>query len=320
MEPKVSYPIVGLFVVLLGASLLAVVIWLSKSDYRAAYERYHTYMGESVSGLSIDSSVKYHGVDVGRVKEIVLSPENPAEVRLLLEIIRGTPVKTDTVALLDTQGLTGLTTVNLRGGTREAPLLAAAPGEQYPVIKSAPSLFSRLEASVSRLLAEEHMPRLLANLDGLTDDARGVVDKDNRAALKQVLADLAVVTRTLATRRTELDQSVVRAAAALENFSGVSKKISEQLPEIMERTSSAMRSFQEAVDGVARTSASVQSVLDGNRSDIEQFTGHTLAEAALLVSEVRQLAVTLQRLAKELEAEPSLLVFGRPRQPLGPGE
>ena len=53
MEPKVNYLLVGLFVVVLGAASLAVVLWLSKGDYRGVYDRYYTYMRESVSGLSV---------------------------------------------------------------------------------------------------------------------------------------------------------------------------------------------------------------------------------------------------------------------------
>ena len=139
MEPKVNYMIVGLFVVLLGVALLGGILWLSRTDYRGVYDRYYSYMTESVSGLSTDASVKYRGVDVGRVKEIVLDPANPEEVRLALDLVRGTPVKENTVAVLETQGLTGLTTVNLTGGTRDSPLLTAKPGETYPVIKSGPS-------------------------------------------------------------------------------------------------------------------------------------------------------------------------------------
>ena len=92
MEPKVNYTLVGLFVALLGTALMAGVLWLSRTDYRGVYDRYYTYMTESVSGLSADSAVKYRGVDVGRVKEIVLNPKNPEEVRIALDLVRGTPV------------------------------------------------------------------------------------------------------------------------------------------------------------------------------------------------------------------------------------
>ncbi len=112
MEPKVNYLLAGSFVVVLGIVTLGLVVWLGKADYRGVYDRYDTYMRQSVSGLSENSAVKYRGVDVGRVKDIALNPENTEEVRLSLDILQGTPIKTDTVATLETQGLTGLATLN----------------------------------------------------------------------------------------------------------------------------------------------------------------------------------------------------------------
>ena len=201
MEPKVNYTLVGLFIALLGAALLAGVLWLSQTDYRGVYDRYYTYMEESVSGLSNDSYVKYRGVDVGRVRAIVLDPKNPQQVRLALDIARGTPIKEDTVAVLETQGLTGITIVNLRGGNRASPELKAKPGEQYPVIKSELSFYAQLGGSLSRLTANEQLPALLANLNNLTQDARGFVDPQSRADMKRILADLAQITRSVAVHR-----------------------------------------------------------------------------------------------------------------------
>jgi len=320
MEPKVNYMIVGLFVVLLGVALLGGILWLSRTDYRGVYDRYYTYMTESVSGLSTDASVKYRGVDVGRVKEIMLDPANPEQVRLALDLVRGTPVKENTVAVLETQGLTGLTTVNLTGGTRDSPLLTAKPGETYPVIKSGSSFYFRLDNALSSILTDEAFPRLLANLNGLTQEARGAVDEQNRAALKQILADLAKVTHTLAVRRVELDDSVLRANKALGSFAALGEKMDKQLPEIMEQTRMSLRAFENMSRDIARTSASLDSMLDSNRSNIEQFTGQTLAETGVLVSDLRQLTAKLQGLAEELEREPRALIFGRARPTRGPGE
>ena len=138
MEPKVNYAVVGAFVVLLGVTILGAILWLGKTDYRGIYDRYYVYTRESVAGLSVDSTVKYRGVDVGRVKEVILNPENTEEVRVTLDIVGGTPIKIDTKAVLVTQGLTGLVTLNLTGGSREAPPLTPVAGQAYPVITSVP--------------------------------------------------------------------------------------------------------------------------------------------------------------------------------------
>ncbi len=320
MEPKLNYTLVGIFVFLLGAASIAAVLWLSRADYRGVYDRYYVYMTESVSGLSADASVKYHGVDVGRVKEIVLNPKNPEEVRLALDLVRGTPVKQDTVAVLETQGLTGLTTVNLLGGSHDSPPLRVKPGEEYPVIKTRPSFFFRLDSAISRILNDESLPLLLTNLNNLASDARGLVDAQSRADLKRLLGNLANITQTLARHREELGAAIAKADTTLDHFAALGQTMDDQLPEIINEAKASIRSFQTMTENIDRASASIQATLDGNRADLEQFTGQTLAETGLLVAELRQLTATLQRFAQELEQNPSALIFGRAHPTPGPGE
>ncbi len=311
MEPKVSYALVGLFVILLGGALLGTVLWLSQGDYRTVYDSYYAYMRESVSGLSVNALVKYRGVDVGQVKEIVLNPENPEEVRLTLEIARGTPLKEDTVAILSVQGLTGFALVNLTGGSRESPLLKIKPGETYPVIKTGLSLFVRLDEAVSSLLTD---------LNRLTNDVHALVGEENRVAFKQILGDVANLTHTLAARSELLDRGVTSAVRTLENIAKVSAQIDEQMPMILGNLSRSANAMQDMAQNVAHTSKEVGAVLSDNRQNVERFTGQALTETNLLVSELRQLTISLQRLVQQLAQEPNSLIFGRQPLPLGPGE
>lgn len=320
MEPKVNYVLVGLFVVLLGLTLAGVVVWLGKGDYRGVYDRYYAYMHESVAGLSVDGTVKYRGVEVGRVKEIILNPENPEEVRLTLDIVRGTPVKEDTVAVLETQGLTGLATVNLTKGSRESPPLTAKEGELYPVIRTGPSLFFRLDMALSRLLAEQSLTKLIDHLSGLAGDARSVVDEENRAALKQIVNDLATVVHTLAERSGRVDQGVTKAAETAENLATMTKTMNEQVPALLDRIGKSAAALQAMTEEMARTGQVVGAVVNETRPNLEQFSRRTLDETGLLVTELRQLTSTLNRVAQDLEREPNALVFGRTPRSKGPGE
>ena len=320
MEPRVNYVVVGAFVAVLGAAVLAVVLWLGKFDYRGVYDRYYVYMQESVAGLSVDSAVKYRGVDVGIVKDIVLNPENPEEVRLTLDILHATPVKTDTVALLEMQGLTGLARVNLNGGSREAPTLEAAPGQKYPVIKAGPSLLFRLDMAISRLLSEEGLTKLLANLNILSQNATAVVDEDNRASLRQILKDLSELTQTLAARSGGVDKGVRSASQAAENLAAMTETMNKQMPALLERVNKSAVALQTMTEELAHTGRVVRSAVQESSPDIEQFTRQTLSETGALVTELRALTGTLQRVARQLEQEPSSLVLGTKTPQRGPGE
>jgi phospholipid/cholesterol/gamma-HCH transport system substrate-binding protein len=320
MDAKVNYIIVGTFVAILGAAALAVFLWLGKSDYRGIYDRYYAYMRESVAGLSVNSTVKYRGVEVGRVKDIVLNPENPEEVRLTLDILHTAPIKTDTVAVLETQGLTGLATVNLTGGSRDAPTLEAAPGQEYPIIKTGSSLFFRLDMAISRLLSEQSLTKLLANANTLSQNAAAAVDEDNRAALKQILNDLSDIARTVADRNEQVDKGLVSVSQAAENVAKITAAMNEQVPTLVRRIDKSTVAFQTMTEELAHTGKIVRSAVQESRPDIEQFTRQTLSETGALVTELRALTGTLQRVARQLEQEPSSLVLGKRTSQRGPGE
>jgi len=321
VEPKVNYILVGSFVAVLGAGVLIGVLWLGKMDYRGVNDRYEAYFRESVAGLSIDSTVKYRGVDVGRVKNIALNPDNPEEVRLTLDIAKGTPIKTDTVAVLETQGLTGLATINLTGGSREAPRLEASEEQDYPVIKTGPApSFFRSDEAIARLLSEKSLTDLLANLDILAKGASETLDAENRAVLKHTLKELSEVVHSVAVHRADIEKSLRGAAKSADNLSLLTTSLNEQMPLLLARINKSAAAMNAMTDELVQTSKAVRSVVDENRPELERFSRKTLPEAGLLVTELRQLASTLGRVAQALEREPNALVFGRKPPARGPGE
>lgn len=320
MEPKVNYILVGSFVAFLGAAVLVGILWLGKTDYRGTYDRYEAHMKESVAGLSVDSTVKYRGVDVGRIKAIALNPNNPEEVLLTMDIVRETPIKTDTIAVLETQGLTGLATINLTGGSRDAPSLQAREGQAYPVIKTGPSLFFRLDEAVSRLLSEEGLAQLLVDLDSAAKGAAKVLDEDNRILLKRTIKDLSDVAQTVATHKTQIEQSLNGAARSTDNLVKLTTSLNEHVPTLLAGLNKSVAALGTATDELARTSKTIGTVVNEARPELQQFTRRTLPEVGQLVTELRQLTGTLNRVARELEREPSSLVFGRKSPARGPGE
>ena len=136
METKVNLAAVGLFVVVLVAALVAGILWIASGGaFQKHYDHYLAIEEESVAGLNLNAPVKFNGVDVGKVSAIRLDPADPQRVTLEFAIEGGTPIKTDTTAVLRTQGLTGIAVhVELSGSTAAAPPLQAAPGERCPVI------------------------------------------------------------------------------------------------------------------------------------------------------------------------------------------
>jgi phospholipid/cholesterol/gamma-HCH transport system substrate-binding protein len=308
MESRVSFVAVGAFVIVLSTALVAGLLWLSSGKYyRKTYDTYQVYMSESVAGLNLNSSVRYRGVDVGRVRAIALAPGNVEQVQVTLDIERGTPVKVDTIATLQTQGLTGIAFVELTAGHRESPPLAARPGEPYPVIASGLSLFASLETSI---------PQLLASLNRTSDSLNALMDEESRQALKKSLADLERISHTLAARSPAIDTGLKDASLAMQNAA----RFTAQLPDLVARVERSTEAFDRMTRQVGAAGASASGTIDETRGELRQFTGETLPEVRALVTDLRTLTAALQRTVGEIERNPGVLLQGRPPAKRGPGE
>jgi phospholipid/cholesterol/gamma-HCH transport system substrate-binding protein len=308
MESKVSFAAVGAFVLVLGTALIAAVLWLASGKlYRKAYDTYLVYTTESVSGLDPDAPVRYRGVQVGVVRRIALAQDDVERVQLTLGIERGTPVKQDTVAVLSVQGLTGIAHVELARGSRGAAPLAARPGEEYPVIASAPSFMMRLDASLTALVASVTMSSERLNV---------LLDERNRRALGDALANLQEVTRVLAARSAAIDAGVVNAARAMENTAALTAR----LPRLVERASVAAESVERMANEVERAGAMATATIEDTRSGTRRAAADTLPDAQALLSELRELTASLRRFSEQIERQPALLIHGRPAAKPGPGE
>lgn len=303
-----NYAIVGAFVLVLGAVLIAGVLWLASGGaFQKKYDLYLAIEEESVAGLNLNAPVKYNGVDVGKVRDIQLDPENPERVRLIFAIERGTPIKVDTVAVLKTQGLTGIAYVELGGGARDAaPLRASAPG-QYPVIRTKPSLSARLENVLTTVLAK---------LDSTSNNLNAILSDENRLAFKSALADIAAVSHTLAARKDTLDAGIVSAARTFDNGA----RVSAQLGPVIERINRSAEAVEKMGDEVTLASSNAGKTVESVGADVKRFTAETLPELQRVLGEISVLSTSLRRLSEQTERNPAGLLFGRSPVPEGPGE
>src|SRR3990167_1179713 len=189
METNVNYTLVGAFVIALITAIVLGIIWLSSGFSFEQYSTYLIYMQESVSGLNIDSDVEYNGVEVGTVKSIELNQNNPQLVEVLVDIKNTTPITHGTVATLTTRGLTGLVYVALKDKSVDLRPLVAEPGQRYPVIPTAPSIFVRLDAALTQLNR---------SFKRISESMEVVFDEENQQSIKRTLLNLKRITNTLA--------------------------------------------------------------------------------------------------------------------------
>lgn len=326
METRINYTAVGLFVVVLTIGLIGGVLLLSTGVGRAQYQDYVAYVTESVSGLNISAPVKYKGVDVGYVREIGLRPGNPEEVRILMAIEQGTPVKTDTIAILSVQGLTGIAFIDLTGGSVRAPMLEARPGETHPVIETGPSLLARLDAAASQMFT---------NIERVSDSLGTLIDPDSQDAIRETLANLRSFTARLDQVLSEenaamLGESVrgmhevaqvfARNSAALEGLLQDLSAAGERMPAAMDRLDRTAESLERMGDSLAGAGDQLTETMRDAQVEVRHVSQQLTPEAVSVLNELRMVGASLERFVAELERDPAILFYGRRATVRGPGE
>lgn len=224
METNVNYTVVGAFVLIMSAAIIMGIIWLSSGFSLERYNTYKIYMQESVSGLNEDSTVEYNGVNVGSVRSIELNRQNPQLVEILLNIKSGTPITNGTVATLTTKGLTGVTYIGLKDKSTDLTPLVAKPGQPYPVIRTAPSIFLRIDIALTQFSKSFHE---------ISESIQKLLDQENLKAIKGTLSNLQNFTRALA-------QNSKKITTILDNTS----KATQRFEPLLRSGTNAMRAFE----------------------------------------------------------------------------
>lgn len=299
MYSKVNYMLVGIFVLLFGAGMVLFAFWLANYGLQKDFDIYKLEMQESITGLSKDSSVKLRGVDIGKVSKIRINPENIENIEIFLRIDKGVPIKEDMIASTEMFGLTGLLSINIEGGTNEAKLLE--PTEDYiPIIRTAPSFVSKLSGVGDRLatlLSEENIETL-----------GNILKQFEKATIKvQELEDRAIV--SLDEADTAFKDFNANFAKATTDFSQMQKDFSD-----IKRVSIAMiGNLEQTTENFNRATLKVGKSIDRGDYNLKQILEP-------IIVDIHVLSRQLSSMSRELENNPSDLLFKSRKSRRGPGE
>src|SRR5579872_921217 len=224
MDTKVNYAIVGSFVISLIAVIVLSIIWLSSGLNIERYTTYQVDMQESVTGLNIDATVEYNGVNVGMVKSIMLNKNDPRSVELLLNVRDDTPITYGTLATLATRGITGITYIALKDKGEDLRPLVTLKDQKYPIIKTGPSLLLQLNTALQKLTK---------SLTQVSNTFKDLFDQQNLLAIKEILVNMREISANIAANNQKLN-------TILENTSIASRRF----PLLLQSSERTLQSFE----------------------------------------------------------------------------
>lgn len=334
METRASYLLVGTFSLLVMAIFAAAVIWMAGVNLQEEFTYYDIHFDGSVTGLKPGNAVRYRGVPVGVVSDIIISPSNVEQVRATIEVPASTPIKTDTVASLEYQGITGVAYVQLSGGTHDAPLLKKQPDEDRPRIPAKSSQLQELFESA---------PELISSISALVGRANQLLNPGNRENISKIIENTQVFSKVLAERSQDIGETMKSLRTASDEAAGTMRTINKSagtltgdaavtlrnlrdLAADMQKLSKVLNTevggvgaeAKQALSEVRKTAVEfrraafvLSDLIESNRDPVDTFASSGLYELTQLLSETRVLVGALSRISAQIERDPARFLFGR---------
>jgi len=320
METQARYILIGAFT--LGTAVLTVLfaLWTAKHQADRAWNDYEILFTSAVTGLSVGSAVRFNGIPVGNVETMRIDPGNPGQVLVNIRVAADTPVKADTLVRLVPSGLTGMTFVQLTGGSPQSPWARDVTDQLPPRIHAGSSALERLlsfsediatqgHEVITRLLGilspenAEQISEILASMNQFTS-----VFRDERAQITDIIETTQRSAQTLEGALGKLDQVLTNTDQVLthlnQGIQSIDQQLTLNLPSIASNLQDASRRFSILLHRV-------DSIVADNEVALSTLGSDGLAQLGPTLSEIRLLVRDLQRLFARLEHNPTSFLLGR---------
>jgi len=289
MENKSHALIAGLFVICLGVAAIVVAEWFKGDSIEHDY--YQVVSKESVTGLSMQASVYYRGVNIGKVNRIYFDPENVQQIKIDIAIDGNIKLPKNVYAQLGYQGITGLAYIQLRNETVISPEILPEDAQ----IPMRPSLLDEVTG---------YGQNILNNVNELIIQMHQLLNDENQEHITKILKNIEKTTRNFDSLAGNL-QPILESMIDLTTESGVLVK---HLDELLGEINQSIRSVNKQ-DGI----------IDSLSTSAREMAT-TMPELRKISNGLVRNSQNLDRVLQQMEENPQMFIFGRsPSQP-GPGE
>src|SRR5947209_83709 len=218
METRANYVLIGLFTLAIVAAGFGFVYWFTQTGAGTERASYRILFEGSVSGLRTGGSVLFNGIKVGEVTELKLNPQDPRQVAAIVAVDKNVPVRPDTRVGLDFQGLTGIASIALKGGSFQAPPIVPEKG-QLPTLIADPTATQDVTQTIRDVAARA---------DDLLQKVTALIG-ENEKPFNEIIVNLRNFTTTLDRKSNEIDAILANA----KNFTAALDRNSERLDRVM---------------------------------------------------------------------------------------
>ncbi|MEZ6031115.1 MAG: MlaD family protein [Hyphomonadaceae bacterium] len=313
METKANYVLIGAFVLLAAGALALFTLWIAGNPLNRSYSDYDVIFNGPVNGLSEGGEVRFNGIKVGEVTTLRLDREDPNNVIAHIRIESQTPVRTDSVAQLNFQGITGVTFIQILAGNPESPLLKPIDGVT-PRIKTSRTLVDELFQGGQDLLGVsgdtiKRLNDMLSeeNLEHFASTLRSVDAAAAKIAAQDGLIDNA--NEAVA----QLGPAIAALESAAKSVEAAAASISDDMSTLTTDASSALDKVEPMLDQARTTLAGLGIAVNQINTQVTPSASRALRQVGNTAQDIRTMIIQLQGLIAQIEQDPSRFVYQQPQ-------
>jgi len=304
MERNANYALVGFASLVLFVGLAAFILWLAQVRFARDYNLYDIVFDGPVRGISQGGEVHFNGIKVGEVQRIALDPSNASRVIARIKVTSDVPIKTDSFATLEPQGVTGVNVVQITAGTKARPLLKdVTPRGQVPVIRSQKSTLSDLLEGGGTVLQR--------SIEAL-DRVNRILSDQNIQQVTGMLSDVHAVTSELKNRKqiiTDADKALQDLDATLQRANKLTEHADNMLQGDGKR---ALANLADATQSLKETSEKAKELLGKLEGPTTDFATNGLPQLSATIGSLQTATESLNRVLDEAERSPGALISKPP--------
>jgi len=312
MEAEAKYTYVGIALIVLVAALVAATIWLNRSGARGDFRYYTIYFErQPLDGLQIGADVDMRGIKIGRVEDYDLLAEKINRVRVTIRTDRRAPVRTNTVAIVTRNFVTGIARIGLITPEPPGPALTEVRDDQpYPIIAEGQSEFDAIAGKVGRIgdIAAETL-----------ENINSILTADNRAAITASLVNLKELTAGLNRRMEDLDKTLVAVNAAAADVGRAGTKFAQVAETTGSQLTPAIKQVDQTLQDVSTAALALEKQVSALSRAFSDAASSTDEQFTVAVIELRSTVEAMTRLLDQLR-DPRAALLGPGKAQRGPGE
>jgi phospholipid/cholesterol/gamma-HCH transport system substrate-binding protein len=296
MEKNANYALVGASTLILFVGLVIFIVWLARLQFNRDYDTYDILFQGPVRGLSQGGEVHFNGIKVGEVTKIALDRTNPTRVIARTRVTSDVPIKVDSYATLEPQGITGVNYVQITAGTPSKPLLKdTVPRDQIPVIKSQRSALSDLLEGGGTVLT-----RTIEALDRVNR----VLSDENIKHFSAAVSDTQAVTAELRQRKSIIADTQ-KAVQDLDATAQQLNQLTSNANQIVDGDGRrALKNAADATEQAKQALTTANSMLNKLQGPTTDLATNALPQISSAAGDLQTAAQSLNRLVNELQTSP----------------